>query len=63
MGDLGFLGVSYPEEYGAEAETILPPLFLPKRSLNAEPLVCDECLVQTDVASPALNAFGTHEQS
>ena len=26
------------------------------------PRFCDECLVQTDVASPALNEFGTHEQ-
>jgi alkylation response protein AidB-like acyl-CoA dehydrogenase len=39
MGDLGFLGVSYPEEYGGGVETISPLLFLPKRSPDAGPSV------------------------
>lgn len=62
MGDLGFLGVSYPEEYGGLGQDYWFNVVL------AEELGRIPCggipmaiAVQTDMATPALNDFGSHE--
>lgn len=62
MGDLGFLGLNYPEEYGgADADYWYTVVF-------AEELARANCggvpmgiVVQTDMATPALAQFGSHE--
>ena len=62
MGELGFLGVSYPEEYGGSGGDYWYNLVL------AEELGRIHCagvpmaiLVHTDMATPALAEIGTHE--
>lgn len=62
MGDLGFLGVSYPEEYGGLGLDYWYNLVM------AEELAGINCggipmaiAVQTDMATPALNDFGSPE--
>jgi citronellyl-CoA dehydrogenase len=61
-GDLGLLGLSYPEEYGGAGADYWYNMAL------AEELARVKCAgipmafgVQTDMATPALNQFGSHE--
>ncbi len=62
MGDLGFLGLNYPEEYGgADADYWYTVVF-------AEELARVNCggvpmgiVVHTDMCTPALAQFGSHE--
>ncbi|RME45726.1 MAG: acyl-CoA dehydrogenase [Caldilineae bacterium] len=63
MGDLGFLGMSYPEEYGGGGADYWYNIVL------AEELGRADCggvpmavAVHTDMATPALAQFGTPEQ-
>lgn len=63
MGDLGFLGLNYPEAYGgAEADiwfTVVLHEELGRASGGGVPMAIG---VQTDMATPALAMHGTHEQ-
>jgi alkylation response protein AidB-like acyl-CoA dehydrogenase len=63
MGELGFLGLSYPEEYGGQGGDY------PCNLVLAEELVHSQCgglamgiAVHTDMATPPILAFGTEEQ-
>jgi alkylation response protein AidB-like acyl-CoA dehydrogenase len=63
MGELGFLGLSYPEEYGGQGGDYFASLVL------AEELPKANCgglsmgvAVQTDMATPPVHLFGTEEQ-
>src|SRR5947207_3852296 len=63
MGELGFLGLDKPEEYGGQGGDYYTALVL------AEELVHAHCgglgmgiAVQTDMAMPPILAFGTEEQ-
>jgi alkylation response protein AidB-like acyl-CoA dehydrogenase len=63
MGELGFLGLDKPEEYGGQGGDYYTALVL------AEELVHSECgglamgvAVHTDMAMPPILAFGTEEQ-
>ncbi|HYH58557.1 MAG TPA: acyl-CoA dehydrogenase family protein [Thermoleophilaceae bacterium] len=63
MGELGFLGLSYPEEYGGQGGDYYCNLVL------AEELVRSNCggltmgiAVHTDMATPPVFLFGTEEQ-
>jgi len=63
MGELGFLGLSYPEEYGGQGGDYFCNLVL------AEELVHSRCgglnmgvAVHTDMATPPIHLFGTEEQ-
>jgi citronellyl-CoA dehydrogenase len=62
MGDLGFLGVSYPEEYGGQGLDYWYNIVLGEELANIDcggiPMAI---AVQTDMATPALAMFGTHE--
>jgi alkylation response protein AidB-like acyl-CoA dehydrogenase len=63
MGELGFLGLSYPEEYGGQGGDYFCNLVL------AEEMVHAQCgglgmgiAVHTDMATPPVFLFGTEEQ-
>jgi alkylation response protein AidB-like acyl-CoA dehydrogenase len=63
MGELGFLGLSYPEEYGGQGGDYFCNLIL------AEELTHSRCgglnmgiAVHTDMATPPIHLFGTEEQ-
>ena len=63
MGELGFLGLSYPEEYGGQGGDYFASLVL------AEEMTKSKCgglnmgiAVHTDMATPPILAFGTEEQ-
>ena len=63
MGELGLLGLSYPEEYGGQGGDYYCNLVL------AEEIVHADCgglamgiAVHTDMATPPILAFGTEEQ-
>ncbi|MGB1287964.1 MAG: acyl-CoA dehydrogenase family protein [Aggregatilineales bacterium] len=63
MGDLGFLGLNYPEAYGgAEADiwfTVVLHEELGRALIGGVPMAIG---VQADMATPALAMYGTHEQ-
>src|SRR5215210_4215638 len=63
MGELGFLGLSYPEEFGGQGGDYYCSLVL------AEEMTHSNCgglnmgiAVHTDMATPPIHAFGTEEQ-
>src|SRR4029450_12028892 len=63
MGELGFLGLSYPEEYGGQGGDYFCNLVL------AEEMVHAQCgglgmgiAVHTDMATPPVHLFGTEQQ-
>jgi alkylation response protein AidB-like acyl-CoA dehydrogenase len=63
MGELGFLGLSYPEQYGGQGGDYYCNLVL------AEEIVHSNCgglamgvAVHTDMATPPVHIFGTEEQ-
>jgi len=63
MGELGFLGLSYPEEYGGQGGDYICSLVL------AEEMTASDCgglamgvAVHTDMATPPILQFGTEEQ-
>jgi alkylation response protein AidB-like acyl-CoA dehydrogenase len=62
MGELGFLGLSYPEEYGGQGGDYFASLVL------AEEMTGSDCgglgmgiAVHTDMATPPIHLFGTEE--
>ena len=61
-GDLGLLGLSYPEEYGGAGADYWYNMALAEElariKCGAIPMALG---VQTDMATPALNQFGSHE--
>ncbi|MCK9231116.1 MAG: acyl-CoA dehydrogenase family protein [Dehalococcoidales bacterium] len=63
MGELGFLGLSYPLEYGgADADNRMSVVFweeLVRCGALGFPM---SVMVQTDMATPSLNHAGNHEQ-
>ena len=63
MGDLGFLGLSYPEEYGGGGGDYLCNVVLAEEMsrCNSGGLAM-AVAVQTDMAVPPLHKFGTEEQ-
>ncbi len=63
MGELGFLGLSYPEEYGGQGGDYYASLVLAEEMTRAQ---CGGLAmgvaVQTDMATPPIHVFGTEEQ-
>ncbi|MGI8596507.1 MAG: acyl-CoA dehydrogenase family protein [Thermoleophilaceae bacterium] len=63
MGELGFLGLSYPEEYGGQGGDYYASLVLSEELAKAD---CGGLgmgiAVHTDMATPAIHLFGTEEQ-
>ena len=63
MGELGFLGLSYPEEYGGQGGDYFCNLVLAEEMANA---ACGGLAmgvaVHTDMATPPVFLFGTEEQ-
>jgi acyl-CoA dehydrogenase len=63
MGDLGFLGVSYPEEYGGGGGDYFTTIVFAEEISRCGALgFAMSVLVQTDIASSAIVDLGTHEQ-
>src|SRR4030042_839294 len=63
MGDLGFLGVSYPEEYGGGGGDYFTTIVFAEEISRCGALgFAMSVLVQTDIASSAIIDLGTHEQ-
>jgi alkylation response protein AidB-like acyl-CoA dehydrogenase len=63
MGDLGFLGVSYPEEYGGGGGDYFTTIVFAEEISKCGALgFAMSVLVQTDIASSAIIDLGTHEQ-
>src|SRR5687767_3731718 len=63
MGELGFLGLSYPEEYGGQGGDYFCNLVLAEEMTHAN---CGGLAmgvaVHTDMATPPVHLFGTEEQ-
>ena len=63
MGELGYLGLSYPEEYGGQGGDYFASLVLaeemPKANCGGLSMAV---AVQTDMATPPVHLFGTEEQ-
>src|SRR2546426_10831403 len=63
MGELGFLGLSYPEEYGGQGGDYYANLVLAEEIGNANSGgLAMGIAVHTDMAMPPILAFGTEEQ-
>lgn len=63
MGELGFLGLSYPEEYGGGGGDYLCQIVLAEEMAGClSGGVAMAVAVQTDMAVPPLYKFGTEEQ-
>jgi alkylation response protein AidB-like acyl-CoA dehydrogenase len=63
MGELGFLGLSYPEEYGGQGGDYYTNLILAEEMTrsNSGGLAMG-IAVHTDMATPPIHLFGTEEQ-
>jgi alkylation response protein AidB-like acyl-CoA dehydrogenase len=63
MGELGFLGLSYPEEYGGQGGDYFASIVLaeemPKANCGGLAMAV---AVQTDMATPPVHLFGTEDQ-
>lgn len=63
MGELGFLGITYPEKYGgAGCDFWYKVIFCEELPRARSAGVGLSILVQTDMSTPAILAFGTEEQ-
>jgi alkylation response protein AidB-like acyl-CoA dehydrogenase len=63
MGELGFLGLSYPEEYGGQGGDYISNIVLAEEMCNANSGgLTMGIAVHTDMATPPILAFGTEEQ-
>ena len=63
MGELGFLGVEYPEEYGgAGADFWMSVVFAEELARCRSGGVAFSVIVHTDMSSPWLARVGTHDQ-
>ena len=63
MGELGFLGLSYPEEYGGQGGDYYCNLVLAEEMTHANSGgLAMGVAVHTDMATPPVHLFGTEEQ-
>src|SRR3954469_10879825 len=63
MGELGFLGLSYPEEYGGQGGDYISNIVLAEEMCHANSGgLTMGIAVHTDMATPPILAFGTEEQ-
>ena len=63
MGELGFLGLSYPEEYGGQGGDYYSNLVLAEEIVHADSGgLTMGVAVHTDMATPPIHLFGTEEQ-
>jgi acyl-CoA dehydrogenase len=63
MGELGFLGLAYPEEYGGAGGDYISTLVLKEEMARCgSGGVAMAVAVQTDMATPPIYKFGTEEQ-
>jgi alkylation response protein AidB-like acyl-CoA dehydrogenase len=63
MGELGFLGLSYPEEYGGQGGDYFCNLVLAEEIVNSQSGgLAMGVAVHTDMATPPIHIFGTEEQ-
>ncbi|HZN90020.1 MAG TPA: acyl-CoA dehydrogenase family protein [Thermoleophilaceae bacterium] len=63
MGELGFLGLSYPEEYGGQGGDYFCNLVLAEEMTHANSGgLAMGVAVHTDMATPPVHLFGTEEQ-
>src|SRR5919205_335752 len=63
MGELGFLGLSYPEEYGGQGGDYYSNLVLAEEIVHANSGgLTMGIAVHTDMATPPIHLFGTEEQ-
>ena len=63
MGELGFLGLSYPEEYGGQGGDYYASLVLSEEMAKARSGgLAMGVAVHTDMATPPIHLFGTEEQ-
>jgi len=63
MGELGFLGLSYPEEYGGQGGDYYASLVLAEEMAKADSGGLGMGVaVHTDMATPPIHIFGTEEQ-
>src|SRR5215208_2501259 len=63
MGQLGFLGLSYPEEYGGQGGDYYSNLVLAEEMTHCNSGgVAMGVAVHTDMATPPIHLFGTEEQ-
>jgi alkylation response protein AidB-like acyl-CoA dehydrogenase len=63
MGELGYLGLSYPEEYGGQGGDYFASLVLAEEMPKAGSGGLSMAVaVQTDMATPPVHLFGTEEQ-
>ena len=63
MGQLGFLGIRYPEKYGgSEMDTLATVVLAEELGKSTYGGFAITALVHTDMASPHLERFGTDEQ-
>src|SRR3954453_8644002 len=63
MGELGFLGLSYPEGYGGQGGHYYSNLVLAEEMAGANSGgLCMGVAVHTDMATPPVHLFGTEEQ-
>src|SRR5919198_1731089 len=63
MGELGLLGLSYPEEYGGQGGDYYCNLVLAEEIVHSDcGGLCMGVAVHTDMATPPIHVFGTEEQ-
>jgi alkylation response protein AidB-like acyl-CoA dehydrogenase len=63
MGELGFLGLCYPEEYGGQGGDYYASLVLAEEIVHARSGgLAMGVAVHTDMATPPIHVFGTEEQ-
>ena len=63
MGELGFLGLSYPEQYGGQGGDYYSNLVLAEEIVHANSGgLAMGIAVHTDMATPPIHLFGTEEQ-
>src|SRR5918912_4317529 len=63
MGELGFLGLTYPEEYGGQGGDYYCALVLAEEIVHSNcGGLCMGVAVHTDMATPPIHVFGTEEQ-
>src|SRR5215217_6181661 len=63
MGELGFLGLAYPEEYGGQGGDYFANIVLAEEMVHANSGgLAMGVAVHTDMATPPVHLFGTEEQ-
>ena len=63
MGELGFLGLSYPERYGGQGGDYFANIVLAEEMVHSQSGgLAMAVAVHTDMATPPIHVFGTEEQ-